>query len=63
MQFIQNNIEEAILHLCLMESQEENLKNIVALCLDKSNDAFYEGVALSARIEETRKTLESILDR
>ncbi len=56
------DIEEAILHLCLTESQEENLKNIVALCLDKSNDAFYEGIALSARIEETRKTLESILD-
>lgn len=55
--------ENAVIHLGLMEYQEENILNIAQSCLDKTKEVFYQGIALNDRFEEIRNKLTNSIKK
>ena len=56
-------IEQSMLHLGLLEYQEENILGIARQCLDKTKEVFVQGIELNNQFEHIQRKLKNILSK
>ena len=58
---LMHDTEAAVMHLGLLEYQEENIVNIAQTCLDKTKEVFYQSDALNEKFDNVKQELTRIL--
>lgn len=60
---MRSDIEEAMLHLGLLEYQEENILGISQRCLDQTKEVFFQGIELNKQFDYIQQKLKRILSK